>query len=88
MGPGKAMNKRVSHLVYNRSQHSGGSDPNESDHLKNQVLKFAEEIRDLTKKLEQQADNRLFAAAIRKALKKALDDAQETAKHYDITNPL
>lgn len=87
MGNGKSTNKRVSHLVYNRSAHSGGSAVNESDHLKNQVLNFAKEIRDLTEQLTRQADPS-FAPHIRCALDKALGEAQQTADHYGITNPL
>lgn len=87
MGKGKPTNKRVSHLVYNRSAHSGGSAVNESDHLKNQVLNFAKGIRDITEQLAQQADPS-SVPHIRCALNKALGEAQQTADHYGITNPL
>ena len=87
MGTGKSTNKRVSHLVYNRSAYSGGSAVNDSDHLKNQVLNFTKEIRDITEKLAQQADPS-FSDPIRGALDKALAEAQQTANHYGITNPL
>ena len=87
MGKGKPANKRVSHLVYNRSAHSGGFVVNESDHLKNQVLNFTKELRDIAGQLAQQADPS-FALQIRCALDKALGEAQQTADHYGITNPL
>jgi hypothetical protein len=87
MGSGKPTKKRVSHLVYNRSVHSGGSAVNESDHLKNQVLKLPKEIRDMTKQLARQADPS-FSSRIRCALDKAVAEAQKTANHCGITNPL
>jgi len=87
MGNGKPTNKRVSHLVYNRSAHSGGSAANESDHLKNQVLNFTKELRDITERLARQADPS-FSSSIRCALDKARAEAQRTADRYGITNPL
>lgn len=87
MGKGKPTNKRVSHLVYNRSAHSGGFAPNESDHLKNQVLKIAKDIRDLTEQFAVSADAG-FRNAIRAALQNALEQARHTADHYCIANPL
>lgn len=87
MGTGKPTNKRISHLVYNRSAQSGGSSANEADHLKNQVLNFSIELRDLTKELTRQADP-AFSTGIQNALEKALAEAQLTANHYGITNPL
>lgn len=87
MGNGKPTNKRVSHLVYNRSAHSGGSAVNDSDHLKNQVLNLAKELRDLTQELARQADPS-FSSCIRCALDMALAEARRTADHYGIVNPL
>ena len=87
MGKGKPTHKRVSHLVYNRSAHSGGSAVNESDHLKNQVLKIAIDIRDLTKQFAVSADAG-FRNAIRAALQNALEQARHAADHYCIANPL
>jgi len=87
MGTGKSANKRISHLVYNRSTHSGGSAVDGSDDLKNQVLNFAKEIRDLTRQLSREADPS-FSSRIRVALENALGEAQQTADHYGITNPL
>ena len=87
MAPGKPTNKRVSHLVYNRSAHSGGSAANESDHLKNQVLKIAKDIRDLTEQFGNMADAN-FRDLIRAALESALEQARFTADRYGIDNPV
>src|SRR5690348_730039 len=87
MGKGKPTNKRVSHLVYDRSAHSGGSAANESSHLKNQVLNFAKELRDIAEQFARHADPSV-SPCIRCALDKALAEAQRTADHYGIANPL
>lgn len=74
-------NKRVFHLVYRRSEHSGGL-PGEHegpDHLKHQVLAFANDLRKLTKLFISCVDERHKDSA-KSALVKALDDAERAAR--------
>jgi hypothetical protein len=80
-------NKRVFHLVYNRSVHSGGSGLDGADHLKNQVLEFAKDLRSLIEQFLNFADP-VFRDSIRQALDKALREAKLTADLYGVPDPL
>src|ERR1039458_6813092 len=71
----KPANKRVFHLVYNRSNHAGGTGLEE---LKNQVLEFAKELRCLTEEFARNAEP-VFHAGIQSALRNALEEADVAA---------
>jgi hypothetical protein len=79
--------KRAFHLVYGRSGCSGGSAPDESDHLKNQVLELATDLVRLTRDFVGMlsGSNHDLASA---ALQRALGEADQLAKEYRIPNPL
>ncbi len=87
MAGGKPANKRLFHLVYNRSLHAGGSGEDGPDHLKNQVLEFAKDLRSLTERFADSVDTN-FCDSVRHALRKALEEAKLAADHYGIANPL
>lgn len=80
----KPAQKRVFHLVSNRSIHAGGAGPEE---LKNQVVGFAKDLRKLTADLSQNADT-VFQGEIQSALARAMQEADLAAKFYGIPNPL
>jgi hypothetical protein len=80
-------NKRVFHLVYDRSAHAGGTGDDGPDHLKNQVLKFAQDLRRLTEAFGNCVEPH-FRDIIQSALRKALDQAECAANVYGIANPL
>ncbi len=82
-------NKRVFHLVYGRSSaaNAGGPGHDGPDHLKNQVLEFAKDLRRLTEKFIECVEPQ-FCDIARTALKNALNKAAQTADHYGIPNPL
>jgi hypothetical protein len=84
MGRLRPANKRVFHLVYNRTIHAGGSG---HDDLKNQVLEFAKDLRRVTEEFAQNASSD-FRDGIQFALNRALEEAKLAAKHYSIPNPL
>lgn len=86
MAGGKPANKRVFHLVYNRPARAGGSGQDGTDHLKNQVLEFAKDLRSLTEKFADSADTD-FRDSIQHALQKALQEAKLAADLYGIANP-
>jgi hypothetical protein len=81
--------KRLFHLVYGRSkpENAGGPGQEGSDHLKNQVLDVAKDLRKITERfvVSVRSEFRDFAQA---ALDKALGEAGEKAREYGITNPL
>jgi hypothetical protein len=87
MCDGAPAQKRVFHLVYGRSRFSGGVKEDESDHIKNQVLVFARDIKRLTVE---------FAASVKQgerelvecALANALLASRELAESYGICDPL
>ena len=83
----KPANKRVFHLVYNRPAQAGGHGQDGPDHLKNQVLEFAKDLRRLTEQFADSADTD-FRDSIRYALQKALQDAKLAADLYGVPNPL
>lgn len=87
MGQGRPANKRVSHLVYNRSLHAGGLAYDESTHLKNQVLNFAKDLRNITEQFISCAEPQ-FRSSARSALDKALAEAGKAASIRSIANPL
>jgi hypothetical protein len=80
-------NKRVFHLSYDRSDFSGGSGPDGPDHLKNQPIEFATNLRDITERFIATVDDRFRDSAMT-ALRKALDGAGQAAQGCNITNPL
>lgn len=86
MAAWKPANKRVFHLVYNRPIHSGGVADDESSHIKNQVLNFARDLRQITEQFVQRADCQ-FTFCIQTALKNALQDAAKRATVLKISNP-
>jgi hypothetical protein len=84
MASGKPAQKRVFHLVRDRSIHAGGVGP---DRLNQQVLNFANELKKLTAEFAANAEQ-TFSDEIRFALTKALEEANKAAKHYDIPCPI
>lgn len=82
----KSANKRVFHLVYDRPIHSGGVADEESSHIKNQVLNFARDLRQITGQFVQMADCQ-FTLSIRGALQKALREAAKESSRLRIHNP-
>ncbi len=87
MAGGKPANKRVFHLVYNRAVHAGGSGEDGPDHLKNQVLELARDLRRLTEEFANNADP-TFRDGVSNALREALQEAKLAADSYSIANPL
>jgi hypothetical protein len=87
MAGGKPANKRVFHLVYNRAVHAGGSGEDSFDHLKNQVLELARDLRRLTEEFANNADPN-SRDSITNALREALQEAKLAADSYSIANPL
>jgi hypothetical protein len=87
MAKAKPANKRVFHLVYDRSAHAGGAGHDGPEHLNNQVLKFARDLRRLTEAFVECAAPR-FRDRIQCALRGALDEANRAAEDYGIANPL
>ncbi len=83
---GQAGNKRIFHLVYNRSQHNGGESNSEHDHLKEQVLEIAKTFFDLTKEFVNRA-NQNYKDTIQQVLNKTILEAREAAEFYGIDNP-
>jgi hypothetical protein len=86
MAGGQPTNKRVFHLVYNRPAHAGGPGQEGPDHLKEQVLQFARDLRILTEEFASKADAG-FHDSIQCALQEALKEAKVAADHYGIANP-
>lgn len=75
--------KRVFHLVYGRSGYAGGAAKDESDHLKNQVLNFAVDLKRLTEEFARSVDEK-YRPSVECALRRALQDAATLARGYDI----
>lgn len=84
MDAGKPANKRVFHLVYGRSIHSGGEG---ADHLIKQVVPFANDLLEITQRIVACLDTDLQGSG-QSALQRALGEAQENAEHYGIPNPI
>jgi hypothetical protein len=87
MGPRKPVNKRISHLVWKRSAHSGGTLADGSDQLNKQVLPCARDLLAITKKFIALITPGLIRDAAQFALDKALEEARSTAEKYRIDNP-
>lgn len=79
-------NKRVFHLVYKRSEHTGGPGHDGPEHLKDQVVKFAEDLRKLTELFIDRVEP-VFRNNAQFALSEALNDARRAAEKYDIPIP-
>ena len=88
MRRGTPANKRVFHLVYGRSSaaNAGGPGHDGSDHLKNQVLAFAKDLRRITERFIECVEPQ-FHSIVRATLDKALVEAEKTANFYGIPNP-
>lgn len=86
MANGRPANKRLFHLVYNRASHAGGPGHEGPDHLNQQVLNFAKDIRGLTEQFAASAHTD-FRDSIRRALQKALEEAKLAADLYGIASP-
>jgi len=87
LGHRQAANKRLFHPVYGRSGHSGGSQPDESDHLKNQVRLVAESMVAVTRSFADLAKSD-YKQRIEDALTKALDDGCRAAREYGLDTPI
>jgi|ERR1700675_741001 hypothetical protein len=82
-------NKRVFHLAYGRGDaaNAGGPGHDSPNHLKNQVIEFAKDLRRLTEEFAKCAEPD-FRPIIRTTLDNALDEAKKTADSYKIPVPL
>ncbi len=88
MATHKPVQKRVAHLTFARENHSGGVRPDEEDHLKNQVLKIALDIKRLAWEFARQC-HQTFQHAATLALNDALNDAETEARRlYGKASPL
>jgi len=86
MARGQPAQKRVFHLVYGRSKHSGGTGHDGPDHLNEQVLSFALDLRQLIEEFARLADPQ-FQVLIEGALNEALAEANDAVRFYGIANP-
>jgi len=86
MGHWTPAQKRIFHLVYGRSDFSGGTAPNESDHLKNQVVAFAKDLKRLTEEFAGCVSEE-YRDIVRGALERALKDGEALAEKYNIADP-
>jgi hypothetical protein len=84
---GKPANKRVFHLVYNRSAHAGGPGHEGDDHINKKVLEFAQDLRGLTKEFVKCVEPH-FRVIVQSALDRALQEAKSVADGYGIANPI
>jgi hypothetical protein len=89
MDHGKPANKRVFHLVYDRSvaANAGGAGHDGPDHIKNQVLEFAKDLRRITEQFIGCVEPPL-QTIVRTTLDNALNEARKTADCHGIANPL
>jgi hypothetical protein len=87
MSPRSPVNKRISHLVWGRSGHSGGTLEDESDDLKNQVLPCAYDLIQITHKFIALVTPDSLQAVAQFALDEARKEARGAAKEYGIENP-
>jgi hypothetical protein len=87
MASGQPANKRVFHLVYNRSNHAGGPGHDGPDHVKNQVLNFAKDLAQLTEEFIRCVEPK-FKNVVGTALENARAEAKKTADSCGITSPL
>jgi hypothetical protein len=79
-------NKRIFHLVYKRSEHAGGPGHDGEDHIKNQVVKFADDLRKLTEMFVGRVET-TFQSNSEFALDNALKEARIAADKYGIAVP-
>lgn len=87
MAPQRPANKRMFHLVYGRDRHSGGSGHDGPDHLKNQIVRFATDLRALSRDFVGSLDPQLRPHG-EAALTQAEREAEKAASAYGITNPI
>jgi hypothetical protein len=89
MAPGRPANKRLFHLVYFRSEHSGGpiGEHDGPEHLKNRVLDFAKDLIRLTEDFINSVEPQFHESAER-ALQTGRTGGNEAAKACGIANPL
>lgn len=87
MAGGKPANKRVFHLVYDRSAHPAGPGHVADDHINKKVLEFAKELRQITEEFVKCVQPH-FRAIVQSALDSALQEAKSTANGYGVTNPM
>ena len=88
MAPWKPTNKRIIHLVYFRSKHSGGpvGEHDGPEHIKNKVLEFAKDLIGLTKDFINSVELDYRDSATH-GLEKARKGADEAAGDCKIDNP-
>ncbi len=89
MKRGKPANKRVFHLVYDRSiaANAGGVGHDGPDHIKNQVLEFAKDLRRITEQFIGCVGPQ-FRTIVRTAFDDALGEAKKTADCHGVPSPL
>jgi hypothetical protein len=87
MRPQSPVNKRISHLVWGRSGHSGGTLDDESDALKNQVLPCARDLIRITTEFIALVRPDSLQAVAQSALDDARKEAHNAAKKFGIDNP-
>ena len=73
-------NKRLFHLVYNRSKHSGGDAKDERTHIKEQALPFARDLLSLTGQFVASLPTK-FEESARSIISTALSKSDEVATH-------
>jgi hypothetical protein len=83
MESGKPAQKRVFHLVFNRSTHSGGA----GNELNTKVVEFALELRRLVEDFQRNADPE-FRDEIECTLAMAILEADKAAKSFGIARPV
>jgi hypothetical protein len=90
MKDGTPAQKRVFHLVYNRSSaaNAGGPGHDHPDHLKHQVLNFAKDLKAVTERFAARISIPDFRTLVDKALADSLDGAQNKANECGIPMPL
>lgn len=89
MATQKPANKRIFHLVYERSQsrNAGWTGHDGPDHLKNQVVRFAKDLRKITEAFVKCVKPQ-FRGIAKAALDNALNEAKNIADKYGIANPV
>jgi hypothetical protein len=83
----KPVNKRVFHLVYGRSIHSGGDGHEGSNHLNQQILIVAKDLFEITKQFVVRINDLTLRESGEVALVNAQKEATLAAEHYKIENP-
>ena len=80
--------KRVFHLVYGRSEFSGGRLEDECVDLKSRVLDFARDVKRLTAQFAESCVDTMHRGPVESALNRARCAADELAKQYNIECPV